>query len=231
MNLLTASAKFVGTAQTESGVRCMHVEIATNGPKAKPVPVYLIPTRAAGDTFVIDAYEVGTNLIFTGRMYPNDTDHRMYIAPTTPLQTVPAGIALNQVQAAGGVGFIAQKRRDDLFSCGMLCKAPAQKFLNFTWDDSVPLLIDAWGEDAIRFEKFIYKGRQIAIGGKLRYETWPAQDGTTRSKYKVQIRGGQYSFFGKNSPEKAAPKLETPEVPAMKTVIPQPVPEGDEIPF
>ena len=74
MNLLLASAKFIGSAQTESGVRCMHVEIQNQGAEALPVPVYLIPTRAAGDTFVIDAYEPGTHLLFTGRMYPSKSD-------------------------------------------------------------------------------------------------------------------------------------------------------------
>jgi len=230
MNLLSATAKFIGPSSTESGVRCMHVEIQTMGAKANPDPVFLIPTRAAGDSFVIDAYEPGTNLIFTGRMYPSKTDYKMYVAPTKPIQTVPGGIMLNQVQAAGGIGFIAEQRREDLFGCGMLCQAPAQKLLNFSWEDSVPLRLDAWGEDAARFQKYIYKGRQIAIGGKLRYETWQGKDGP-RSAYKVQIRGGQYTFFGKNNPEKAAPKKEEPAPPAMATVIPQPVPGGDEIPF
>ena len=156
MNLITATAKFIGSAQTESGVRCMHLEIQNQGAKALPVPVYLIPTRAAGDTFVIDAYEAGSNLIFTGRMYPSKSDYKMYIAPTTPLQTVPANLLVNQVQAAGGVGFIADQRREDLFGCGMLCQAPPQKLMNFTWDDSVPLRLDAWGDDATRFRKYIY---------------------------------------------------------------------------
>ena len=230
MNILSATAKFVGTAQTENGVRCMHVEIQTMGSKALPIPVYLIPTRAAGDSFCPDAYEAGTTLIFTGRMYPSKSDYKMYIAPTTPIQTVPGGIMLNQVQAAGGVGFIAEERREDLFGCGMLCKAPAQKLLNFSWEDDVPLRLDAWGDDATRFKKFIHKGRQIAIGGKLRYESWQGKDGP-RSAYKVQIRGGQYTFFGKNNPEKAAPKKEEATASALKTVIPQPVPGGDEIPF
>ena len=231
MNLITATAKFIGSAQTESGVRCMHVEIQNQGAKALPVPVYLIPTRAAGDTFVIDAYEAGSNLIFTGRMYPSKSDYKMYIAPTTPLQTVPANLLVNQVQAAGGVGFIAEQRREDLFGCGMLCQAPPQKLMNFTWDDSVPLRLDAWGDDATRFRKYIYKGRQIAIGGRLKYESWPGKDGQTRTAYKVQVRGGQYTFFGKNSPDKAEPKVEAPVRSAQETVIPQPVPKGDEIPF
>ena len=230
MNLISATAKFIGPSSTESGVRCMHVEIQTMGAKANPVPVFLIPTRAAGDSFVIDAYEPGTNLIFTGRLYPSKSDYKMYVAPTTPIQTVPGGIMLNQVQAAGGIGFIAEQRREDLFGCGMLCQAPAQKLLNFTWEDSVPLRLDAWGEDAARFQKYIYKGRQIAIGGKLRYETWQGKDGA-RSAYKVQIRGGQYTFFGKNNPDKAAPKKDEPAPQAMATAIPQPVPGGDEIPF
>ena len=231
MNLLLASAKFIGSAQTESGVRCMHVEIQNQGSKALPVPVYLIPTRAAGDTFVIDAYEPGTHLLFTGRMYPSKSDYKMYIAPTTPFQTVPANTLVNQVTAAGGVGFIAEQRREDLFGCGMLCQAPAQKLLNFTWDDSVPLRLDAWGDDATRFRKFIYKGRQIAIGGRLKYESWPGKDGETRTAYKVQVRGGQYTFFGTNSPDKAEPKVEAPVRSAQETVIPQPVPKGDEIPL
>lgn len=231
MNLITATATFIGPAQTESGVRCMHLEIQNQGAKALPVPVYLIPTRAAGDTFVIDAYEHGTTLLFTGRMYPSKSDHKMYIAPTTPLQTVQANILLNQVQVAGGVGFIAEQRREDLFSCGMLCKAPAQKLVDFTWDDSVPLRLDAWGDDAVRFRKFIFKGRQMAIGGRLKYESWQGKDGETRTAYKVQIRGGQYTFFGKNAPEKAAAKVEPPVHSAQETVLPQPVPKGDEIPF
>jgi hypothetical protein len=231
MNLITATATFIGPAQTESGVRCMHLEIQNQGTKALPVPVYLIPTRAAGDTFVIDAYEHGTTLLFTGRLYPSKSDHKMYIAPTTPLQTCSANILLNQVQVAGGVGFIAEQRREDLFSCGMLCKAPAQKLVNFTWDDSVPLRLDAWGDDAVRFRKFIFKGRQMALGGCLKYESWLSKDGETRTAYKVQIRGGIYTFFGKNTPEKAAAKVEPPVRSAQETVLPQPVPKGDEIPF
>ena len=231
MNLLLASAKFIGSAQTESGVRCMHVEIQNQGAKALPVPVYLIPTRAAGESFVPEALDPGDNLIFTGRMYPSKSDYKMYIAPTTPIQTVPASTLVNQVTAAGGVGFIAEQRREDLFGCGMLCQAPPQRLLNFTWDDSVPLRLDAWGDDATRFRNHIYKGRQIAIGGRLKYESWPGKDGQTRTAYKVQVRGGQYTFFGKNSPNKAEPKVEAPVRSAQETVIPQPVPKGDEIPF
>ena len=132
MNILSATAQFVGTAQTEGGVRCLHAEIQTMGSKALPVPIYIIPTRAAGESFVPEAFDPGDNLIFTGRMYPNKSDFKMYIAPTVPLQTVPAGVMLNQVQAAGGIGFIAEERREDLFGCGMLCKAPSQKLLNFS---------------------------------------------------------------------------------------------------
>ena len=198
--------------------------------KALPVPVYLIPTRAAGDTFVIDAYEPGTHLLFTGRMYPSKSDYKMYIAPTTPFQTVPANTIVNQVTAAGGVGFIAEQRREDLFGCGMLCQAPAQKLLNFTWDDSVPLRLDAWGDDATRFRKFIYKGRQIAIGGRLKYESWPGKNGETVPHIRFKSVAGN-TLSSENSPDKAELKVEAPVRSAQETVIPQPVPKGDEIPF
>ena len=48
MNLLSATAKFIGPSSTESGVRCMHVEIQTMGAKANPVPVFLIPHQGSG---------------------------------------------------------------------------------------------------------------------------------------------------------------------------------------
>ena len=86
MNLINAAATFVGEAQTETGVRCMEMKIPVQGSKAVEVPVFLIPTRSSGETFVPEAYEKGCTILFTGRLYPCKSDNRMYVAPTQPLQ-------------------------------------------------------------------------------------------------------------------------------------------------
>ena len=177
MNLINAAATFVGEAQTETGVRCMEMKIPVQGSKAVEVPVFLIPTRSSGETFVPEAYEKGCTILFTGRLYPCKSDNRMYVAPTQPLQTVPNNTVLNQVSLAGGVGFIAEERREDLFNCGLLCQAPPQKLIGHTWDDSLPFRLEAWGDDAARMRKFLYKGRQIALTASLRFETWNSKDG------------------------------------------------------
>jgi len=236
MNLISATATFVGETQTETRVRCMEVKIPAQGSKALEVPVFLIPTRSSGETFVPEAYERGAMILFTGRLYPCKTDNRMYVAPTQPLQTVAANTVLNQVSLAGGVGFIAEERREDLFNCGLLCQAPPQKLIGHTWDDSLPFKLEAWGDDAGRMRKFLYKGRQIALTASLRYETWQGKDGP-RAAYKVRVRAGHYSFFGKNKAN--AEPIQTQQVdkkapamaPAMATVIPKPVDEGDDVPF
>ena len=77
------------------------------------VPVFLIPTRSSGETFVPEAYEKGCTILFTGRLYLQERQ-QMYVAPTQPLQTVPNNTVLNQVSLAGGVGFIAEERRRSL---------------------------------------------------------------------------------------------------------------------
>ena len=70
MNLINAAATFVGEAQTETGVRCMEMKIPAQGTKAVDVPVFLIPTRSSGETFVPEAYEKGCTILFTGRRIP-----------------------------------------------------------------------------------------------------------------------------------------------------------------
>lgn len=236
MNLINAAATFVGEAQTETGVRCMEMKIPVQGAKAVEVPVFLIPTRSSGETFVPEAYEKGCTILFTGRLYPCKSDNRMYVAPTQPLQTVPNNTVLNQVSLAGGVGFIAEERREDLFNCGLLCQAPPQKLIGHTWDDSLPFRLEAWGDDAARMRKFLYKGRQIALTASLRFETWNSKDGP-RAAYKIRVRSGMYSFFGKNKananpiPVQQQDPAKSDTEPALATVIPKPVEKGDEIPF
>lgn len=61
--------------------------------------------------------------------------------------------------------------------------------------------IESWGDDAKRLEALLYVGRQMALTGSMRYNTWTAQDGSQRGTYQVRVRASQYSVFGKNQPK------------------------------
>ncbi len=178
MNLITASASYIGETFTDNGLRFMQLTIPATGKNNAPVPLYLVPNKAAGDSF--DAFTPGCQLLISGRLYPNRND---------------------QVNLAGGVGFIQEKKLEDLFAFSLMCKAPSQQLLGHTWQDSMGFRIESWGDDAKRLEALLYVGRQMALTGSMRYNTWTAQDGSQRGTYQVRVRASQYSVFGKNQPK------------------------------
>lgn len=196
MNLILASAQYVGEVFTDSGLRFMQLNIPSSGKNATDVPIFVVPNKAAGETF--DAFAPGCNLLLSGRLYPNRTDYKMYVVPTAPLQVVAKEVMINQVNLAGGVGYIADQKMEDLYTFSLMCKAPSQMILNYSWQDSMGFRIECWGDDARRLGSLLYVGRQMALAGSLRYNTWTAQDGSPRSTYQVRVRSSQYSIFGKN---------------------------------
>jgi hypothetical protein len=234
MNLIIASATYVGETFTDSGLRFMNLSIPTNG-ENPAIPLNVVPNRAAGDSF--DMLAPGCQLLLGGRMYPNRNDYKMYVVPTQPLQIISKDISINQVSLAGGVGFIADQKLEDLFSFSLMCKAPGQRLLGHSWQDSMGFRMEAWGEDAKRLGSLLYVGRQMAVTGALRYNTWKAQDGSQRATYQVRVRAGQYSVFGKNQPreEQGEVKAAVPQVKLpmqQDPVAPAAVaPAGDSIPF
>jgi hypothetical protein len=196
MNLILASAQYVGEVFTDSGLRFVQLTIPATGKNAADVPIFVVPNKAAGETF--DAFAPGCNLLVTGRLYPNRTDYKMYVVPTAPLQVIAKEVSINQVNLAGGVGYIAEQKIEDLYTFSLMCKAPSQALLNYSWQDSMGFRIECWGDDAKRLNSLLYVGRQMALAGSLRYNTWTAQDGSPRSTYQVRARSSQYSLFGKN---------------------------------
>ena len=196
MNLIMCCAVYKGDTVTERGLRTMSFEIPGAGKKPLSIPIKLLPSFAAGETTAPNAFEAGTNVLINGRLYP--MEGIMYIVPTQPLIGINKSVKLNQLALAGGVGFIGKQKREDAFNFGLMCQAPPQKGIGHTWQDSLGFLVESWGNDAERMKKFLFVGRQIAIGGVLRFEAWKDRDGIVRSTYKVKIRSQQYSFFGKN---------------------------------
>ena len=208
----------------------MKFEIPGGG-KNPAVPFNLVPNKAAGDS--MDAFTPGVQLLVSGRLYPNRTDYQMYVVPTQMLQVVSKDLSLNQVNLAGGVGFIGEKKLEDLFTFSLMCKAPNQQILGHRWEDSMGFRIESWGDDAKRLSNLLFVGRQMTLAGSLRYNSWQTTNGEQRATYQVRVRSSQYSVFGKNqqkaAEEPAAPRT-VQKLPLQQDSAPCSL-EPDGIPF
>ena len=227
MNLIMCCAVYKGDTVTERGLRTMSFEIPGAGKKPLSIPIKLLPSFAAGETTAPNAFEEGTNVLINGRLYP--MEGIMYIVPTQPLIGVNKSIKLNQLALAGGVGFIGKQKREDAFNFGLMCQAPPQKGIGHTWQDSLGFLVESWGNDAERMKKFLFVGRQLSLGGVLKFEAWKDKEGNLRSNYKVKIRSQQYSFFGKNQKDEEVINKIDKEIKDLVSEKQDPV--ADEVPF
>ena len=232
MNTILCTATYVSEIFTETGLRFMKATIPSTGKNGSPAPLLIVPNKAAGESF--DMFAPGCNLLLSGRLYPNRNDYKMYVVPTQPLQVVDKTILVNQANLAGGVGFIGEQRLEDLFTFSLMVKAPSQQLLGHNWDDSMGFRIESWGDDAKRLQKLLFVGRQMALAGALRYNTWKAQDGSERGTYQVRVRASQYAVFGKNQnkTEEAQVSVPAKKLPLQQQdLAPCSVESGDEIPF
>jgi hypothetical protein len=196
MNLLTITANLVGDSVTDSGLRVLEVHLPLFGKNGGHAPLFVVPSMAAGETF--GAFAPNTQLLINGRLYPNRNDNKMYVVPNQPLQAVPKEVNLNQVNLAGGIGYVNDPKMEELFECSIMVKAPSNKLLNHSWQTSMGFRLEGWQEDARRMRSLFYKGRQIAVGGSLRYSSWKSEDGVQKGYYSIRVRSQQYSVFGKN---------------------------------
>ena len=153
----------------------------------------------------------------------------MYVVPTQPLIGVNNSVKLNQLTLAGGVGFIGEQKREDAFNFGLMCQAPPQKSIGHTWQDSLGFRIESWGNDAERMKKFLFVGRQLSLGGVLKFEAWKDKEGNLRSNYKVKIRSQQYSFFGKNQKDEEVINKIDKEIKDLVSDKKEPV--AEDVPF
>lgn len=96
------------------------------------------------------------------------------------------------------------------------------------WEDS-PNYIDVviFGSRGEALSRFLSKGKQIAVEGKLRWSEWESQAGEKRSKVEVvaddiELLGGRGDAPAGSS--RPAPAAETGNEPAD-------IPDGEDIPF
>lgn len=197
MNSFVGIGTYTGESYHDSGLRFMGISMPKVGKSGSDVPLLMVPNKAAGETF--DVFQPGVRLLLGGRLYPNRQDYKMYLVPNQPLQLVnDKSLQLNRVNLAGGVGFIPEQAKEDLFTFTTMVSAPAQMILGHNWEDSLSFRMESWGDDAKRLTSLLHVGRQLSVEGVLRYNLWQAQDGSQRGTYQVRVRAGMYSVFGKN---------------------------------
>ncbi len=56
----------------------------------------------------------------------------------------------------------------------------------------------SFGRQAENINKYLSKGRQLLVEGRLTFNSWTAQDGTKRSKHRVTVE--RFQFLGGPSP-------------------------------
>lgn len=74
----------------------------------------------------------------------------------------------------------------------------------------------AFGRNAENINKYLAKGGQVCIEGRLGFDTWATQDGSKRSKHFISIQG--FQLLG------AVPEVQSQVSPSSRS-------EGDDIPF
>lgn len=64
----------------------------------------------------------------------------------------------------------------------------------------------AFGKQAETLNKYMTKGKPIFIEGRLKFDSWTAQDGSKRSKHKVVVEGFQFLPDGQQREAQDAPR-------------------------
>ena len=89
-----------------------------------------------------------------------------------------------------------------------------------------------FGKRAEVINKYFKKGEPIFIEGRLKLDSWQAQDGTKRSKLRVFVENFEFIGGGRKRGGQPADAQEAPaEMPAADAEPPYGTGGGDEIPF
>lgn len=82
----------------------------------------------------------------------------------------------------------------------------------------------AFGKTGEIIQKFFAKGRPILVEGRLKFDSWQAQDGTKRSKHRVDVAA--FQFVGDKAEQPGQPEPSQNNEPS-----PSSEPGDDHIPF
>jgi single-strand DNA-binding protein len=79
--------------------------------------------------------------------------------------------------------------------CGLRVAVNAREKIEGEWTERANYLdVTVWGAQGENCEKYLEKGRGVAVQGRLRWREWEAQDGSKRQN--VEIVADQVQFLG-----------------------------------
>ena len=106
----------------------------------------------------------------------------------------------NRVQLIGNVGNDPEiKNLDNGKKVAQISIATNESYINANGEkvkDTQWHRVTAWGKTAELVEKYITKGKEIAIEGKLNYKTYEDKNGI--KQYATEILVSEVLFFGSN---------------------------------
>ncbi|HUT01651.1 MAG TPA: single-stranded DNA-binding protein [Phycisphaerae bacterium] len=82
----------------------------------------------------------------------------------------------------------------------------------------------AYGRQAETINRYLAKGRQALVEGRLQFDTWEGQDGQRRSKHRVFVERCQF-LGGAPVPGRAAPAPASSQYPQPPGPAPEPAPQ------
>jgi len=203
MHIIQVTAVYKGVkTHPEDSFQFLHFEIPPTE-KTERVPLCVLPFEPAKNTTALDQkiFKEGTKLLIEGRLYPDKNGHGpMYIQPTRELQIVNQDLVINQVSITGNCNYTQSYEYSFKFNINATLDC-AEKRLGYSSYDDYEHKPCFWltaryaSKDSL--EKIFYKGRQVAIGGKLTFSEYTnKKTGKKESSYSIQVNPKQHNGFG-----------------------------------
>jgi single-strand DNA-binding protein len=100
------------------------------------------------------------------------------------------------------------------------------------WVDETTFIdVTLWARTAEIANEYLSKGSSVLIEGRLKLDTWEANDGQKRSKLRV-IADRMQMLGGRSAPrEQGAQPAEATSEPAVPAAVGSPTPPSDDVPF
>lgn len=203
MHIIQVTAVYKGVkTHPEHGFPFLHFEVPPTE-KTDRVPLCVLPFEPAKNTTNVQQkiFEEGAKLLIEGRLYPDISGQGpMYIQPTKELQVVNQDLVMNQVFLAGNCNYTQSYEYSFKFGLNSQL-ALTEKRLGYTsyqdLNHKPSFWLTARYDNKKILEKLFYKGRQIAVGGKLTFSEYKdKKTGEKKSSYSIFVSSKQHSAFG-----------------------------------
>jgi single-strand DNA-binding protein len=100
-----------------------------------------------------------------------------------------------------------------------------------TKDETSFINIETWGKTAEFCSQYLKKGRRILVEGRLRQDSWEAQDGTKRQRIRVVADRVQFADFKPGAGAAAPEPADQPAEPTTEAGADKSEGVDDDLPF